>query len=237
MAVIGIYDSGIGGLTSAKIILDRFVGNDVYYLADNLNHPFGTKDEGALKEIVHNGIKRLRAHCDIAVLACNTASSITEDRDVIKLLPPVDMYNDEASDTLIMATVRTLGKLNRSENFKIADTADLATLTEIQASLNYQKNSLSMDELISYLAPRLHPFKGVKRVILGCSHYLYCKEQIKKCLGNVTFADGNENMCAELANYAVRKPDFPSKITFDFTSANEKKKYESILKILMNSPK
>ena len=38
MAVIGIYDSGIGGLTSAKIILERFGGNDVYYLADNLNH-------------------------------------------------------------------------------------------------------------------------------------------------------------------------------------------------------
>lgn len=237
MSVIGIYDSGIGGLTSAKIILDRFVGNDVYYLADNLNHPFGTKDEDALKEIVHNGIKRLRAHCEIVVLACNTASSITEDKDVIKLLPPVGMYEDEASDTLVMATVRTLSKLNIPSDYKIADTADLATLTEIQASLNYLKNSLSMEELIPYLAPRLHPFKGVKRVILGCSHYLYCKEQIKKCLGDVTFVDGNENMCAELANYVVRKPDFPSKIDFAFTSANEKKKYESILKILMNTPK
>lgn len=234
MAVIGVYDSGIGGLTTAKIILDRFVGNDLYYLADNLNHPFGTKDENSLKEIVSSGIKRLKSHSDIVVLACNTASSIYDGTDVIKLLPPLNDFADEAEETLLMATVRTLNKVQNADGFKIADTPNLATLTEVQASLNYLRGSLNMDELTDYLAPRLKPFEGVKRVILGCSHYLYCKPQISKILGNVAFADGNENLCAQLGEHIVSKPNIPSKITFDFTSANESKKYQKILKILMN---
>ena len=235
MAVIGVYDSGIGGLTSAKIILERFGGNDVYYLADNLNHPFGTKSEDDLKDIVFNGIKRVRAHSDITVIACNTASSITDDKDVIKLLPPVEQYSDSATETLLMATVRTLGKMQNLQNYNVSDTAELATLIEVQAGLNYHKNSLDMGELLPYLAPRLHQFKGVKRVILGCSHYLYCKQQITKCLGNVEFADGNENLCSSLAGLVSAKENAISKITFDFTSLNETKKYNAILKLLINN--
>ena len=235
MAVIGIYDSGIGGLTSAKIILERFGGNDVYYLADNLNHPFVTKDEDALKDIVFEGIKRVRAHSDTVVIACNTASSITEDNDVIKLLPPIEQNAQDADSTLLMATVRTLGKIQNTGGCKVADTAELATLIEVQAGLNYLKNSLDMSELLPYLAPRLHKFKGVKKVILGCSHYLFCKPQITKCLGNVEFCDGNERLCASLAERVQSRPDMPAKITFDFTALNEGKKYNAILKMLLNN--
>lgn len=234
MAVIGVYDSGIGGLTSVKIILERFVGNDIYYLADNLNHPFGTKDADALKEIVDLGIKKVKAHCDIAVIACNTASSITEANDVVKLLPPLDLYRDEAQSTLLMATTRTIAQANTEGLYRTADTPELATLIEVQASLNQFKSNLNMGELLPYLAPRLHAFKGVKRVILGCSHYLYCKPLITKCLGDVEFADGNEALCQRLSEYVTARVDMPSEITFDFTSSDEKNKYINLLKILMN---
>lgn len=237
MAVIGIYDSGIGGLTTAEIILDRFAGNDIYYLADNRNHPFGNTDESKLKEIVDDGIKHLRAHSDIVVLACNTASSVTDDKDVVKLLPPADLYLDEAQDTLLMATARTLSKLHNADKFKVADTRELATLIEVQASLGYLKGHPDMSELLPYIAKRIHTFKGVKRVILGCSHYLYCKPQIRKVLGDVEFADGNEKLCESLEKHVSPRPEFPSKITFEFTSQNEYKKYETILKFLCNQGK
>ena len=134
-----------------------------------------------------------------------------------------------------MATVRTLGKIQNTGGCKVADTAKLATLIEVQAGLNYLKNSLDMSELLPYLAPRLHKFKGVKKVILGCSHYLYCKPQITKCLGNVEFCDGNERLCASLAERVQSRPDMPAKITFDFTALNESKKYSAILKMLLNN--
>lgn len=233
MAVIGVYDSGIGGLTSVKMILNEFIGNDVYYYADNLHHPFGNTDEEKLKAIVADGIKHVRAHSDIVVLACNTASSITDDDSVLKLLPPLEKYADDAENTLIMATARTLSKLNLTAGYKTADTKELATLIEIQASLNYLKNSLDMSELIPYAAVKLHPFKGVKRVMLGCSHYLYFKPQIQKILGDVEFVDGNESLYEELKKCIVPNNSKPSKITFDFSALNESKKYDKILKILM----
>lgn len=234
MATIGVYDSGIGGLTTAKVILNKFAGNDLYYLSDNAHHPFGNTDEDKLKEIVRAGIRRVRAHSDVVVLACNTASSITDDNDVIRLLPPLKENEEDANDTLVMATARTLHKLDCSRTFKVANTPELATLIEIQASLSGTRHSLSMDELIPYLTERLHQFIGVEQVILGCSHYLFCKRQICEILGNVMFADGNENLCKELSKHVTHQPLYAAKITFDFTSQREDKKYKEILHLLLN---
>ncbi len=248
MTTIGVYDSGIGGLTTAKILLNRFAGNDLFYFADNLNHPFGNKDEDSLKETVRKGIAHVKAHSDIVVLACNTASSVTEEKDVIKLLPPIGDFCEDAENTLIMATNRTLCKIsdiksddasqNKSaflRDFKKADTSELATLVEIQASLQSRKGNLDMTELLPYFAERIFSFKGVKNVILGCSHYLYCKPQISKILGAVNYFDGNEYLCRELETQISAHPQSPAKITFGFTSQNEEKKYDRILKILMNT--
>lgn len=232
MATIGVYDSGIGGLTTAKIILDKFSGNDLYYLADNLNHPFGNTDEDRLKETVRSGIKRVRNHSDVVVIACNTASSVTDEKDVIKLLPPLEIIKEQPDSSLLMATARTVAKIGNGYN--AADTSELATLVEIQASLNCIKGSLDMSNLTPYLAERLQKFKGVKNVILGCSHYLYCKQQISEVLGDVNFFDGNEGLCNELARDVECRPYKPAKITFEFTSQNDEKKYARILKILMN---
>ncbi len=234
MAVIGVYDSGIGGLTTVKRILNEFIGNDIYYYSDNLHHPFGNTDEDKLKVVIENGIKHVRAHSDTVVLACNTASSVTDDTDVIKLLPPIKEYAPDAQNTLILATARTLSKLNAPPDFKVADTKELATLIEIQASLNYLKGSLDMSELLPYIAMRLHTFKGVKRVILGCSHYLFCKEQITKILGDVEFCDGNDDLCEALKSNVYARPLEASRITYDFSALNEQKKYDKILKILMS---
>ena len=233
MAVIGVYDSGIGGLTTVKLILNEFIGNDIYYFADNLHHPFGNTDEHKLKVVVSEGVRHIRAHSDVVVLACNTASSVTDESNVIKLLPPVHKYADDAENTLVMATARTLHKLSLCERYKIADTKELATLIEIQAGLNNIRGSLDMSELLPYLSEKLMPFKGVKRVILGCSHYLYCENEIRKILGDVEFVDGNENLQSELKKVITPNPLVPSKITFGFSSLNESKKYDKILKILM----
>ena len=234
MTTIGIYDSGIGGLTTAKIILERFGGNDLYYLADNLNHPFGNTNEDRLKETVRNGIKHVRAHSDIVVLACNTASSVTDDSDVIKLLPPIDEFEHDAENTLVMATKRTLSMQKDLSAFKVANTSELATLIEIHASLGCRRGTIDMSELLPYFEERLSPFNGVKNVILGCSHYLFCKQQICDILGEVNFFDGNERLCKELEKQVETRPDMPSKITFDFTAHNDEKKYKKILSFLMH---
>ena len=285
MATIGVYDSGIGGLTTLKHLIQRFTGNDFYYLADNANLPFGSKSTEELTTIVNAGIAKLRKHADMIVLACNTASSLTQDDDVYKLLPPVcgacsdpqckayraqnarsiqcktpaaqnaepsqsetyltqnrvkcdtDRTQDADHDsyTLLLATPKTIDNLSGKFSCKSTQTKDLATLIEIQASLRHARGDLDMSELMPYLYEKLSPFKGVKNVALGCSHYLYCKPQIRQILGDVTFCDGNNALIRELSKTVSSNSRAISKIEFAFTSTDESRKYENILKLLVNT--
>ncbi len=272
MATIGVYDSGIGGLTTLKHLIQRFTGNDFYYLADNANLPFGSKSTEELTTVVNAGISKLRKHADIIVLACNTASSLTQDGDVYKLLPPVcgacsdpqckayraqnarsiqretpiyqnldsdkcdtNRTQDADSATLLLATPKTIDNLSGKFSCKSAQTKDLATLIEIQASLRHARGDLDMSELMPYLYEKLSPFKGVKNVALGCSHYLYCKPQIRQILGDVTFCDGNNALIRELSKTVSSNSRAISKIDFAFTSTDESRKYENIMKLLVNT--
>ena len=74
---IGVFDSGIGGLTVHRKLVDRLPQADLIYLADQANTPYGGKDGEAIVDLTRAGCERLfSAGCDLVVLACNTASAI-----------------------------------------------------------------------------------------------------------------------------------------------------------------
>ena len=76
MRTIGIYDSGIGGLTVLHEILKNFAGNAIYYYADNAHAPFGSLDDNELSRIIADGLAAVQANSDVTVVACNTASTL-----------------------------------------------------------------------------------------------------------------------------------------------------------------
>ena len=74
---IGVFDSGIGGLTVHRKLVDRLPDTNLIYLADQANTPYGGKDGEAIVDLTRAGCERLfSAGCDLVVLACNTASAI-----------------------------------------------------------------------------------------------------------------------------------------------------------------
>jgi len=74
---IGVFDSGIGGLTVHRKLVDRLPDANLIYLADQANTPYGGKDGEAIVDLTRAGCERLfSAGCDLVVLACNTASAI-----------------------------------------------------------------------------------------------------------------------------------------------------------------
>ena len=226
MTTIGVYDSGIGGLTTLKLLQNEFPYCNFYYLADNLNMPFGTKAAEQVEEIACRALTKLKAHSEIQVFACNTASSVANDLQVIKLLPPTT----ESGKTLVMGTPMTLSRQRHTfggDRYVFADTPELASLVEVYASVGARKNCLNMKELLPYLASKLFEFKGVQNVVLGCSHYLYLKNEISKILGTIKFVDGNEQIIRELST-VVEKTEGQGKIIFDFTADSEKAKYQKI---------
>lgn len=74
---IGVFDSGVGGLTVHHRLVDRFPQADFIYLADQANAPYGGRPGEEIVELTKAGCIRLfEAGCDVVVLACNTAASV-----------------------------------------------------------------------------------------------------------------------------------------------------------------
>ena len=74
---IGVFDSGVGGLTVHRALVRRFPTADFVYLADQVSAPYGGRPGEQIVDLTRAGCERLFAEgCDLVVLACNTASSI-----------------------------------------------------------------------------------------------------------------------------------------------------------------
>jgi len=74
---IGVFDSGVGGLSVHRALVDRFPATDFLYLADQANAPYGGRPGEEIVELTRDGCVRLfNRGCDLVVLACNTASAI-----------------------------------------------------------------------------------------------------------------------------------------------------------------
>ena len=74
---IGVFDSGVGGLTVHHRLVERFPNADFIYLADQANAPYGGRAGEEIVDVTRAGCERLfAAGCDLVVLACNTAASV-----------------------------------------------------------------------------------------------------------------------------------------------------------------
>ncbi len=73
---VGIFDSGLGGLTVLQAITARLPDQPLVYLGDNAHAPYGVRTQDDIYELTRAGVQRLWDHgCDLVILACNTASA------------------------------------------------------------------------------------------------------------------------------------------------------------------
>ncbi len=206
---IGIFDSGIGGVTVLKEIIKLLPLENYIYVSDSKNNPYGDKEEDKIKDICDHIVEfLLNKNCKIIVIACNTASAIASSflREkyphiiFIAIEPAYKMVYDFAyqEPTLIMATKGTmvsekfhllLTKYNNGQTYLLScqGLADLIEKGDQKAILNY-------------LQVHLKKYQGkVKNVVLGCTHYPLIKKEINKVLKDVQFFDGSLSVAKHLA--------------------------------------
>ncbi len=236
MTTIGIYDSGIGGLTTLKTLYDYYKNANFVYFADNASMPFGSRSKQDIENLVSYSLQTLQSQTDVQVLACNTASmSYNLSPDVIKLKPNLEKLND--SGTLTMATPLTINLLKENldinnQNFKHTNTHSLAMLVENCAEYSYvTQKPLNFDCLKKYLHRVLDGIFNVDTVIIGCSHYVYVERAIKDILNNKNFDNGNLRVLEQLQKIGLNDRGEHT-IKFIFSGANEMKKYKYILENL-----
>ncbi len=260
MENIGIFDSGIGGVTVLKEIIKVLPNENYIYYSDSKNNPYGDKNQEEILKICDDIVANLlKENCKSIVIACNTASAIASsflrekynDLPIIAIEPAYKMVHDYSYDkpTLIMATKGTI----ESEKFNLLLKKYNNNKTYILpcVGLADKIEDGNEKEIKQVLKLELEKYRGiVKNVVLGCTHYPLVKEGIKEILGeNIEFFDGSPRLALHLKEILKEKnllnEDFENykndynlenKIKF-IDSSNDIKKEKRFFEILEKSSK
>ncbi len=205
--MIGVLDSGIGGVSVLREIIKLIPKGHFIYYSDSFNNPYGDKSKDEVYSIVKDIVDYfLNKGCVAIVLACNTASAICVKRLreeypntlFIAIEPAYKMvhdYNPEGK-TLVMATKGTLNSEKFLALYHKYDNNNTILLSCSGLADLIEKGN--MEEVDKYLKNNLSEYKGVNNVVLGCTHYPLIKNNIKKILGDVKFFDGSVGVSKEL---------------------------------------
>ena len=204
---IGVFDSGIGGVTVLKECIKLVPKFEYYYYSDSLHNPYGDKDRDLIIRYCDLIVRRfIDIGCKIIIIACNTASAMAVSylrekyRDIyfIAIEPAIKLAYDSSLDgTLIMATKGTMDsdrfhdlyEQYHHDNFYLLSCVGLANLIE----------KGDKDGIAHYLEKNLSVYKGkVSNVVLGCTHYPLIKKEISRVLHGVTFYDGSVGVAKQL---------------------------------------
>ena len=228
--MIGIFDSGIGGVTVLKEIIKLLPNYHYYYYSDSFNNPYGDKTKDELLLITKNIVQQLiDKGCKIIVIACNTASAICKDflRDnfdvpIIAIEPAIKQVFDNSpkGKTLVMATKGTIEsekflKLYHSfsnDNMVIGAFPGLADLIEQDRK----------EDLKTYLKGNLQ-YNNIKNVVLGCTHYTLKKNEIKEILGDVNFFVGSVGVAKRVKQVVFEENLKESTFKLDFIDSSNSK--------------
>ncbi len=194
---IGIFDSGVGGLSVLREIRDQYPGEDLIYIADQIHVPYGTRSRQQVLEYSEGIIRFLiREDVKIIVLACNTASAVAlaDLRKKYTALPFVGMepaVKPAAEETStgvvgVLATPATFqGDLYASTVEKFARGVKVLQDTcpglVDQIELGKIDHPRTREILQKALDPMLK--QNVDKVVMGCTHYPFVIPIIKEIVG------------------------------------------------------
>jgi len=237
---IGIFDSGIGGVTVLKEIIKLLPNEDYIYVSDSKNNPYGDKtNEDIIKRCDEISSFLISRNCKAIVIACNTASaeaskflrSKYKEIPIIAIEPAYKMVHDYAYDeeTLIMATKGTI--MSKRFNHILQEYNNNKTYVMSCTGLADLIEEGKEEEIKKYLEENLKEYLGkVKNVVLGCTHYPLIKNEIAYILGDVKFFDGAPYVAKHLKRVLekrkiIEEENVKGKIEFfDTKESNAKRK-------------
>ena len=171
---IGVFDSGIGGLTVLKELINKYPNNEYIYFGDILNIPYGTKTKEELLVLADKIINFLISKkVELIIIACGTISSniYSEIKDkynieIIDILSPTINYlkNQNYYKVGVLATPMTAKSLyfeKHLSNVKSVGCPKLVPLIE----------SGKINETDKYIKEYLNELTDVQAIVLGCTHY------------------------------------------------------------------
>jgi glutamate racemase len=215
---IGVFDSGIGGLTVAHAIRTLLPHESMIYFGDTAHLPYGDKSEAAIQAYsVKIADILVRKGCKVIVIACNSASSaayellteyVRKDIHIINVIDPMVelvLKSFPGKRVGLIGTKRTVQSDVYSrkihEGKKNIHLHSLATpLLAPMIEEGFFNNQISHEIIAQYLADE--SLKEVDALILACTHYPLIKNEIKAVYNNqVTILDSSEVVAKALKRH------------------------------------
>lgn len=220
---IGLFDSGIGGLSVLAPLIRMMPDEEYIYYADSDNVPYGTKSEQEIYRLSKAAIDFLLGKgCDIICIACNTATSAAAGRlrneyelPIVGVEPAVKPAISHLSDDggngriLVIATPMTVKQkklqdlVARLDDEHLVDMKALGKLPEFA-----EQGDFDSRELQDYLDAELsgEGYRQYTKVVLGCTHFIHFTEILTKYFAeNVEFLDGSEGTARNICRICEQK--------------------------------
>lgn len=246
---IGIFDSGVGGLTVWKTLLNIFPNESFVYFADNKNCPYGTKTETEITQLSESIVQFLISkNCKIIIVACNTATSAAIKTLRSKYTIPIIGIEPAIKPASLLTQTGNVGVLatqgtingghfkNTSERFA----KNKNVITQIGYGLvklveENKVNSSEMTELLQkYITPMVN--EHVDYIVLGCTHYPLLSNQINKITGgNIQLLEPSEAIAKQTKKILSEKSLLSNndiRYTEVYTSGTSKELINNILEQL-----
>lgn len=205
---IGIFDSGIGGLTVYNKIKECFPNENIVYLADTKNCPYGIKTLEEINNISVKNINYLKElGAKVVVVACNTATSSISNEiknsngSIIGVIEPTaDLaYNTSVSKRIgVFATNLTIKTKAYNKYLKDAIIFGEGCSDFV---VPIENGLIHTDEMKNMIKNHVNKLDDVDTLILGCTHFPYIKDEIAAFLPNVNLIESGEATSNRLKEY------------------------------------
>ena len=247
-APIGVFDSGVGGLTVARAVMDQLPKENIIYVGDTAHSPYGPKTIAQVRsyalqimdELVDSGVKML-------VIACNTASSAVL-RDARERytkrygIPVVEVIQPAARRAVaatrngkigVIATEATVNSRSYEDTFAVSGKEIYSVACP--RFVEFVENGItSGPELLATAQAYLQPLKdaGVDTLVLGCTHYPLLTGVISYIMGeDVTLVSSSEESAKDVYRALVqhgmeRNVDLPT--SHEFLATGETESFERL---------
>lgn len=231
---VGIFDSGLGGLTVLDAVSKRLPDVPFVYYGDNARAPYGVRDADDIYELTTHGVERLwAAGCDLVILACNTASAAALRRMQEKWVPADKRVLGVFVPLIEALTERQWGDNSAPREVGVKHVALFATPATVasrafQRELAFRAIGVDVeaqpcgglvdaieqgDEMLAEALVRSH-VEALKRrmphpqaAVLGCTHYPLMERAFQEALGSDVTVYSQAKLVAEsLTDYLERHP-------------------------------
>lgn len=238
---IGVFDSGVGGISVLQELIRIMPNEDYIYLGDSKNAPYGTKPLETVRRLTFENVKLLLDQgAKGLVVACNTATSAAvrlmrgmyPDLPIVGIEPALKpaALQKEHPRVLVMATPMTVQQEKfRQLMARYEDKAEIYPLACPGLMEFIEAGDLESERLHDFLEELLRPYvdKKLDSIVLGCTHYPFAKKMIRSIAGDaVSIFDGGEGTAREMRRRLavadlLNPSEKPGEVRFENSVATE----------------